>query len=589
LAGVVFKKIIVNTIIKIIQGRKLMFRKNAGDVLVELLIEWGVDHIYGMPGDSINSIIESLRKVQDKIKFIQVRHEENGALAAASYAKLTGKLGVCTAIAGPGAIHLLNGLYDAKLDKVPVLAIAGQVETDLTGTDFFQEVNLERLFDDVAVYNQRIMSAEQLPGVVNQAIRASYIKKGVSVLTIPDDIPKFEVERGARETSPFFVKSKILPQEIDLQNAKKILDKAKKPVILAGKGAKGARLPLLKFAQHISSPIVLTLPGKGVIPDEHPYCLGGLGLIGTKPAYEAMEEADTLIMVGTSFPFTGFLPKEAKTIHIDTDATQIGKRYPVDVGLAGDAEHTLTWFTSNVTEQNDLSFLEQCQQKMNRWWEKLDEKANNESVPIKPQRVIKELQQVVTDDAILSVDVGNVTVWMARHFRMTNQQFIISSWLATLGCGLPGAIAGKIAYPSKQVFAICGDGGFTMTMNDFVTAVKYNLPIVVVVFNNHKIAMIKFEQEVMGNAEFGTDLLNPNFARYADICGGIGYRVEKPEDLAPTLKLAVSQGRPCIVDVIVDAGEAPLPAKITFGQAAGYAKHMLKELFQEGKIDLPPI
>lgn len=566
-----------------------MFGKNAGEALVDLLIEWGVDHIYGMPGDSINSIIEALRKAKDKIKFIQVRHEEAGALAAAAYAKFTGKLGVCTAIAGPGAIHLLNGLYDAKLDKAPVLAIAGQVESDLLGIDYFQEVNLERMFDDVAVYNQRIMSAEQLPAVVNQAIRTAYAKKGVAVLTIPDDIPKMEVKAEARRTSSFVANSEILPHTADLLQAKILLEKAQKPVILAGRGAKGARESLLAFADRIAAPIVLTLPGKGVIPDEHPFCLGGLGLIGTKPAYEAMREADTLLMIGASYPFTGFLPDQAKTIHIDTDPTQIGKRYPVDVGLAGDANKTLAWLNSELAYRTERSFLQQCQEKMGKWWAKMERDEADASVPIKPQRVMQALQQVVTDDAILSVDVGNVTVWVARHFRMTNQQMAISSWLATLGCGLPGAIAGKIAYPEKQVFAICGDGGFGMTMNDFVTAVKYDLPIVVIVFNNHKIAMIKFEQEVMGNAEFGTDLHNPDFARYAEICGGVGFRVEQPDQLLPALRQAVALGKPCIVDVLVDAKEAPLPAKITFGQAAGYAKHMLKELFEEGKVEMPAL
>ncbi|MBA4495427.1 pyruvate oxidase [Paenactinomyces guangxiensis] len=564
-----------------------MFRKTAGELLIDLLIEWGVDHIYGMPGDSINSIIEPLRKVQDKIIFIQVRHEEAGALAAASYAKLTGKLGVCMAIAGPGAIHLLNGLYDAKLDRAPILAITGQVESDLIGIDYFQEVKLERMFDDVAVYNQRIMSAEQLPGVVNQAIRTAYTRQGVSVLTIPDDIPKFEVEGNARRTTSFFVKPEVFPPEDDLLKAKQILSEAKKPVILAGKGAREARESLLSFADKIASPIALSLPGKGIIPDEHPFCIGGLGLIGTKPASEAMEEADTLIMIGTSFPFTGFLPEKAKTIQIDTDPNQIGKRVPVDAGLAGDAKKTLDWLTTRLVRQADRSFLEDYQQLMKKWWEKLKKQEEDPSTPIKPQRVVQSLQKVVRDNAILSVDVGNVTVWMARHFRMTNQKFVISSWLATLGCGLPGAIAGKIAYPDKQVFAICGDGGFGMTMNDFVTAVKYRLPIIVVVFNNHKIAMIKFEQEVMGNVEFGTELQNPNFAQYAEACGGVGYRVERPEELMPALEKAVSQTKPCIIDVVVDANEAPMPAKITFGQAAGYAKHMIKELWEEGKVDLP--
>lgn len=563
-----------------------MFEKTAGEVLVDLLIEWGVDHIYGMPGDSINSIMEPLRRARDKIKFIQVRHEEAGALAAAAYAKLTGKLGVCMAIAGPGAIHLLNGLYDAKLDRAPVLAITGQVESDLLGTDFFQEVNLERMFDDVAVYNQRIMSAEQLPAVVNQAIRMAYTKNGVSVLTIPDDIPRFKVDREARRTSSFFVRPTILAHEEDLAKAKLLLAESRKPVILAGRGAKGAKEALLSFAKKMAAPVILSLPGKGAIPDDHPHCLGGLGLIGTKPSYEAMREADTLIMVGTSFPFTGFLPETAKTIHIDTDAAQIGKRYPVDVGLAGDADKTLTWLAHELTGNKDRSFLEACQQRMNDWRENLERQESVTSEPIKPQHLMHSLRSVVTDDAILSVDVGNVTVWMARHFHMTNHQMVISSWLATLGCGLPGAIAGKIACPEKQVIAVCGDGGFGMLMSDFLTAVKYELPIMVVVLNNHKIAMIKFEQEVMGNLEYATDLQNPNFAKYAEACGGVGFRVEKTEELLPALQRAAACKKPCIVDVLVDAREAPMPAKVTFGQAAGFAKHMLKELFEEGKVEL---
>ncbi|WP_019119528.1 pyruvate oxidase [Brevibacillus massiliensis] len=566
-----------------------MFGKLAGEVLVDLLIEWGVDHIYGMPGDSINSLIEPLRKAQDKIKFIQVRHEEAGALAAAAYAKLTGKLGVCMAIAGPGAIHLLNGLYDAKLDKAPVLAITGQVESDLIGTDFFQEVNLERMFDDVAVYNQRIMSAEQLPAVVNQAIRSAYTKQGVAVLTVPDDIPKFEVKGEARRTSTFYSKPVILPQLMDLMQAKQALEKAKKPVILAGRGARGTRDNLLAFAERIGAPIILSLPGKGVVPDDHPLCLGGLGLIGTRPAYDAMQEADTLFMVGTSYPFTGYLPARAMTIQVDTDPSQIGKRYPVDIGLTGDANKVLRWLTNEINPRKDRDFLERCQQNLHQWWAKMDEVAQNDDVPIKPQRVIQELQKVLADDAVLSVDVGNVTVWVARHLKMTNQQMVISSWLATLGCGLPGAIAGKIAYPDRQVIAVCGDGGFAMTMSDFLTAVKYKLPIVVVVLNNHKIAMIKFEQEVMGNLEYATDLHNPDFAKYADICGGVGIRVEYPDQILPALQQAVTLGKPCIVDVVVDADEAPMPARVSFGQAAGYARHLLKELFEEGKVKMPTL
>ncbi|AMA72134.1 pyruvate oxidase [Aneurinibacillus sp. XH2] len=566
-----------------------MFRKNGAEALVDTLIEWGVDHVYGMPGDSINTVIEAFRQKKDKIKFIQVRHEEAGALAAASYAKLTGRLGVCLAVAGPGAIHLLNGLYDAKLDHAPVLAITGQVITDLLGLDYFQEVNVSRLFDDVAVYNQMIVSPGQIPSVVNQAIRTAYARKGVAVLTIPGDVPDIELDRKTRYTYAKVDSGNLEPRTEDMDAACEVLSKEGKKVILAGKGARGAREELLAFAERLGAPIVVTLPGKGVVPDKHPYCLGGLGLIGTRAAYDAMQEADTLFMVGTSYPFTGFLPEKAMTIQLDTEPCQIGKRYPVDIGLIGEAKHTLARLTERIPYQENREFLARCKEKMDKWWGKMEEQEKIESSLIMPQYVARTLEEVAEENAVLSCDVGNVTVWMARHFRVTNQSFITFSWLATLGCGLPGAIAAQIAYPERQVFAICGDGGFGMTMNDFVTAIKYKLPIITVVFNNHKIAMIKFEQEAMGNIEYATNLVNPNFAAYAEACGTVGFRVEKREELLPVLQKAVAARRPCIVDVLVEADEAPMPPKITFGQAAGFTKHMIKEFVEEGRFTLPPI
>ncbi|SFS96381.1 pyruvate oxidase [Marininema halotolerans] len=553
-----------------------MFEQTAGEALIDILTEWGVEFIFGMPGDSINTLMEPLRK-QDKIRFIQVRHEEAGALAASAYAKLTGKLGVCLAIAGPGAIHLLNGLYDAKLDRAPVLAITGQVESDLIGTDFFQEVNLDRLFDDVALYNQRIMSAEQLPVVANQAIRMAYTHQGVSHLSIPDDIPRFKVSRDAHRTNSLLVKSLPMPETQDLDAAVQLLSESGNTVILAGRGTHGARQELLNIAHRLKAPIVLTLPGKGAIPDDHPYCLGGLGLLGTKPAYQAMKEADTLVMIGTSFPFTGFLPKKAATIQIDSNPAQIGKRYPVDVGLAGDAGLTLRQLYERLSERTDDDYLIRCQERMQDWHGKMTRQGEEELLPLRPQTVPVLLQSILESNAIISCDVGNVTVWMARNFRVSQQSFITSSWLATLGCGLPGAIAGKLAYPDRQVVAVVGDGGFTMMLSDFVTAVKYKLPLVVIVLNNAKIAMIKFEQESMGNAEFATDLTNPDFARFADDCGGIGITVHTRDELINALPRAFSASKPVIIDVFVDAGEPPMPAHITFSQAKNYAIHLVKE------------
>ncbi|GAA5344474.1 pyruvate oxidase [Planifilum fimeticola] len=555
-----------------------MAGKTAGEVLMDILEDWGVEVIFGMPGDSINALMEPLRK-KKSIRFIQVRHEETGALAAAAYAKLTGKLGVCMAIAGPGAIHLLNGLYDAKMDRAPVLAITGQVETDLIGTDYFQEVNLDRLFDDVAVYNQRAMSAEQLPAIANQAIRMALTHRGVAHLSIPDDVPRFKVEREARVTSAIHVRPVILPRAEDLEKAVDLLSEPRKTVILAGKGTHGAREELLGLARKLKAPVVVTLPGKGAIPDTHEYCLGGLGLLGTKPAYEAMREAETLVMVGTSFPFTGFLPEDVKTVQIDTDPGQIGKRYPVDVGLAGDAAIAMKHLTERLAVREDDAFLKKYQVKMKDWREKMKRQGMSDRLPLRPQTVPVALQEVLEEDAIISCDVGNVTVWMARNFMLSDQKFITSSWLATLGCGLPGAIAGKLSFPEKQVVAVCGDGGFGMLMSDFVTAVKYGLPIVVIVLNNQKIAMIKFEQEVMGNAEFGTDLKNPDFARFAEDCGGIGFRVETREELRQALQRAFTIKKPVIIDVLVDPDEPPMPAVITFSQAKNYAIHLLKEWF----------
>jgi pyruvate oxidase len=567
-----------------------VFRKIVADEFVDTLIAWGVDHIYGMPGDSINTIIEALRRKKDKIRFIQVRHEEAGALAAAAYAKLTGKLGVCLSIAGPGAIHLLNGLYDAKMDHAPVLAIAGQVNTHFLGLDYFQEVNLDRLFDDVAVYNQNIVSPGQIPAVVNQAIRTAYAKKGVAVLTIPGNIPDMELEKDSRHTLPRVDIGQIQPLSKDIEAACAALtQEEKRMVILAGKGARGAREELLALAEKLGAPIVLTLPAKGVIPDEHPYCLGGLGLIGTRAAYDAMREADVLFMVGTSYPFTGYLPEHALTIQLDAEPTQIGKRYPVDVGLVGDVKTTLAMLNERVRYRENRDFLARCKQKMDTWWGKMEKLEKAEAEKIVPEYVARAIQEVASDNAVLSCDVGNVTVWMARHFRCTNQEFMISSWLATLGCGLPGAIAAQLAYPDRQVFAICGDGGFAMTMADFVTAVKYKLPIITVVLNNEKIAMIKFEQEVMGNLEYGTQLHNPNFAAYAEACGALGLRVEKREDLLPALRQATQEKRPCIIDVAVEADEIPMPPKVMAGHALGFAKHMAKELVEEGRISFPPL
>ncbi|MCC9265489.1 pyruvate oxidase [Bacillus velezensis] len=562
--------------------------KTAGHVMTELLEQWGVGHIYGIPGDSINEFIEELRHERNNLTFIQTRHEEVAALAAAAEAKLTGQIGVCLSIAGPGAVHLLNGLYDAKADGVPVLAIAGQVASDEIGRDSFQEIKLEQMFEDVAVFNQQVHTAEALPDLLNQAIRTAYSKKGVAVLTVSDDLFAQKIKREPVYTSPIYLKADIEPKKEHLVTCAQYINNAKKPVILAGQGLKSAKEELLAFADKAAAPIVITLPAKGVVPDSHPHFLGNLGQIGTKPAYEAMEECDLLIMLGTSFPYRDYLPDDTPAIQLDSDPAKIGKRYPVNAGIVSDAALGLKELTEYIEYKEDRRFLDACTEHMKHWWKEIEKDETEATHPLKPQQVIARLQDAAAEDAVLSVDVGTVTVWMARHFKMKKQDFIVSSWLATMGCGLPGAIAASFAEPERQSIAICGDGGFSMVMQDLPTAVKYKLPITVVILNNENLGMIEYEQRVKGNIDYVTQLQNMDYAAFAKSCGAKGIKVTKHEELAPAFHEALNSNEPVVIDAVI-GDEPPLPGKITYGQAKGFSKYMLKNFFENQKIEMPSL
>ncbi|GAA5417117.1 putative thiamine pyrophosphate-containing protein YdaP [Paraliobacillus ryukyuensis] len=561
----------------------------AAEAVIEIMKDWDVSHIYGYPGDSVNNLVEAFRNHQEEISFIQVRHEEVASLAASAEAKLTNKVGVCLSIGGPGAIHLLNGMYDAKADGAPLVVITGQISHDLVGTDNFQEVNLERMFDDVSVFHRRVTSGKQMRPLLEQAFKDAYTYNGVAVLSVPDDVFKENVEHPQLRSSTF-KKPALRADKEDLQKAANEIKRANKPLILAGKGAMGTRDELIQFGENIAAPIIVSLRGKGVIPDEHPLNLGNLGQIGTKPAFEAMEETDLLIMVGTSFPYRDFLPDDVKAIQIDIDSAQIGKRYPVDIGLVASSVEVLQWFNKHISEKEDRVFLRACQENMKSWWNHLDDIVQpRENKPMQGPQVIHTLQDYVEDDAILSVDVGNVSTWTARFFKMTNQQLVISSWLATMGCGLPGAIASKLKQPEKQVVAICGDGGFAMVMQDFLTAVKYNLPITVIILNNSKLGMIKYEQEQIGNISYGTALQGFDFAKFAEACGGIGFHVTNEDTLSEALESASKIEKPTIIDVEIE-DRAPLPGKIEWGQAMGYSKYLLKKLIErDTEWDMPSL
>src|SRR5437588_1501052 len=570
--------------------------KDASDKLVDGLLEWGVDTVFGIPGDGINGVMEALRQQQDKIRFIQTRHEESAAFMACAYAKYTGRLGCCLATSGPGAIHLLNGLYDAKSDQAPVVAITGQTYSDLKGSEYQQEINTPLLFQDVAIYNQEITNPNAVPMLISEACRHALDHRGVAHLAFPVDYQTKEYEgkhsehHGKAGESSEWVPSYSVPPLTELANAAQILNDGEKIAILVGQGALNARDEVISVGNLLSAPIVKALLGKGVVPDDHPLTTGGLGLLGTSPSQSAMEECDTLLIIGSSFPYAEYLPKrdKVKVVQIDDKADRIGLRIPVDVGLVGDAKRTLQQLIPHIEQNENHKFLQKAQEAMKDWWELVNERETRDGTPIKPQRVAHELSKLVKDDAIISSDSGTITTWVARHFRLRGEQkFSCSGTLASMAPGLPYSIAAKLAFPERQSIAFVGDGGFTMLMGDFVTAVKYDLPIVVVIIKNNTLGQIKWEQIVfMGNPEYGCELHNPNFARYADACGGLGWTVERPEEIKPTLQHALSSNKPALVEVVVDPFEPPMPPKVSVKQALHFAEALAKGQPKGGKIAL---
>jgi len=568
----------------------------AADVLVETIINWGVDMVFGIPGDGINGIMEALRTRQDKVRFFQVRHEEAAAFMACAYGKYTGKLGCCLATSGPGGIHLLNGLYDAKLDQSPVLAITGQTFSDLKGSHFQQEVNMVRLFDDVAVYNEEVINPNQIEMLANEACRHALNHRGVAHITFPVDYQEVEpsgktsMHKVEGSSNGHWREPIAVPPVEDLHDAADILNAALKPVILIGQGAKGASQEVIEIAEKLGAPIVKALLGKEVVPDDNPLTTGGLGLLGTTPSQEAMENADAILIIGSSFPYMEYLPKpdEAHGVQIDDKADRIGLRFPVDVGLVGDARPTIAALLPFIERKEDRSFLETAQDGMKEWWELMETRAMSDQVPIKPERVAWELSQLAPDDAIISGDSGTNTTWIARQFRIrANQKFSCSGTLATMAPGLPYSIAAQIAFPERRSIAFVGDGAFTMLMGEFATAVKYNLPIVVVIIKNNTLGQIKWEQIVfLGNPEYGCELQEINFAKYAEACGGVGFTVEKPEDIRPALEQAFAAGKPAVVEVYVDPFEPPMPPKVTVKQTSKFAEALVKGQPNGGKIAL---
>jgi pyruvate dehydrogenase (quinone)/pyruvate oxidase len=569
----------------------------ASDVLVECLMDWGVEVIFGLPGDGINGVMEALRTRQDKIKFIQVRHEEAAAFMACGYAKFTGKLGVCLATSGPGGIHLLNGLYDAKLDNQPVLAITGLQFHDLIGTYTQQDVALDKLYMDVAVFNERIMGATHVENMTDLACRTALAYHGVAHLTIPVDFQDEEVKSRDRSkrnipdhSSDVYARSARLPDRKDIEKAADILNGGKKVAILAGRGALDATDELEKTAELLGAPIIKALLGKGAVPDDSPYTTGGIGLLGTKPSQEAMEDCDTVLIVGSSFPYIEFMPKpgQAKGVQIELDPKRIGLRYPVEVGLVGDSAGCLRELIPLLRRKEDRSFLNAAQAGMKDWWQLMEKRATRTDKPMKPQVVAWELGKALRSDAIVSCDSGTIATWWARHVvARRGQMHTLSGNLATMAPGLPYTIAAQVAYPNRQCVAFVGDGGFSMLMADFVTAVKYKLPIKVVIIKNNTLGQIKWEQMVfLGNPEYAVDLHPIDFAEFAHACGGIGFTVEDPADCSRTMTEFLNAPGPAVLQAVVDPFEPPLPAKVKAEQALHFAESLARGEPNRKKIAL---
>ncbi len=561
--------------------------ETVSDVIIQTLLNWGVNVIFGMPGDGISGLVEALRKRREDIAFIQTRHEEAAALAACGYARLTGRLGACLATAGPGGLRLLAGLYDAKFDGQPVLAITGMQHQDLIGTRAQQDIELDRLFADVAAYSVRVMGPAHAETVADLACRVALARRGVAHLTVPVDLQSAPLSRAmrasraalrppAQATGP----AAALPPESELARAAELLNDGRRICILAGQGALGARTELAELAERLAAPVAEALHGKGCLADDNLHLVGTPGLLGTRPAQDAMEGCDTLLIVGSQFPYLEYYPRpgQARVVQIDLDPARIGTRVPAEVGLAGDSAAVLRALLPRLERHDDKLFIEQAQAGMMEWREELDKQATRGDTPMKPQLVLSALDRVLPDDAIIAIDNGAHTTWAARYLRMRGQRrFAWPGTLATMGGALPTAIGGAIAHPGRTAVVVAGDGGLTMLLGELATVVRYRLDIKIVVVKNDSLAQIRWEQMVfLGTPDYATELQPIDFAAVARGFGLAAFTLERPEECGEALAEAMATAGPVLIEAVVDPHEPPLPPKATLTQGAQMAEAMAR-------------
>ncbi len=565
------------------------------DHLVERLSAWGVKRIYGYPGDGINGIMGALDRHSDRVEFIQVRHEEMAAFNACAHAKFTGEVGVCLATSGPGAIHLLNGLYDAKLDHQPVVAIVGQQARAALGGHYQQEVDLVSLFKDVAhEYVHMALEAAQIRHLVDRSIRIALAERTVTCIIVPNDLQEADAvetpphKHGTIHSSIDYTRPRVVPHEDDLRRAVDVLNAGERVAMLVGQGALHATDEVIEVAEILGAGVAKALLGKAAVPDDVPFVTGGIGLLGTKPSWDMMMDCDTLLMVGSSFPYSEFLPEEgqARGVQIDIDGRMLGIRYPTEVNLVGDSAETLRALIPHLQPKTDRSWRQRIEDGVREWWQILEARAHNEADPINPQLVFWELSKRLPDGCILTADSGSAANWFARDIKLRRGMMAsLSGTLATMGPGVPYAIAAKFAHPDRVAVALVGDGAMQMNgMSELITIAKYwkrwsDPRLIVMVLNNHDLNQVTWEQRAMqGDPKFeaSQDLPDVPYARYAELLGLKGIRVDDPDQVGAAWDQALGADRPVVLEAITDPDVPPLPPHISLEQARAMLSALAK-------------
>ena len=572
-----------------------------GDYLVHRLTQWGVKRIFGYPGDGINGILGGLQR-QDSIEFVQVRHEEMAAFMACAHAKFSGQIGVCLATSGPGAIHLLNGLYDAKLDHQPVVAIVGQQSRASLGGNYQQEVDLISLFKDVACeYVQMATTSVQIRHLVDRAMRIARAERTVTCVIVPNDLQEERIQQPGHEHGTIhsgigYSSPRVLPTAVDLERAAEVLNSGHRVAMLIGAGALGASEEVIAIAERLGAGVAKALLGKAALPDDLPFVTGSIGLLGTRPSWEMMNACDTLFMVGSSFPYPEFLPEEgqARGVQIDIDGRMLSIRYPMEVNLVGDTVETLRALLPLVEYKRDRSFRQHLENSIREWWRVLEARAMVDARPVNPQRVFWELSPRLPDNCIISADSGSAANWYARDIKIRpGMMASLSGTLATMGPAVPYAIAAKFAFPDRVVVACAGDGAMQMNgLNELITVAKYwkqwsDPRLVVLVLNNHDLNQVTWEQRVMeGDPKYKASQEVPDFpyAGYAESLGLRGFRIDNPDQIGSVWDRAFASDRPVVVEAVTDPEVPPLPPHITVRQARNFTAALARGDGERGHI-----